>query len=53
MSYMSDEELDYNRIVKGLLNLKGLYLMKEKYKDKPKILKEIQKRIDDYEKEER
>lgn len=50
MSDMLDDELDYNRIVKGLINLKGLYLMKDKYKNNPKILEEIEKQINNYKK---
>ncbi len=40
---MTDEEYDYNRIVKGLYNKESLDRLEEKYKDKPYMLEQIQK----------
>ena len=41
MSDLSQDELDFTRLSKGLVDLKGLYEMEKKYKDKPKILNKI------------
>lgn len=40
---MTDEEYDYNKIVKGLCSIDSLDRLEEKYKDKPYILEQIQK----------
>lgn len=45
MSEMSDEELDYNRIENGLYSIKTLKKLKTKYKDKPYMVKKIEKAL--------
>lgn len=43
MSDLSDIELDYTRMQKGLISIDGLNKLKEKYKNNEKILKRIEK----------
>lgn len=50
---LSDDELDLTRIKKGLYDLKYLKTLKEKYKDKPGMIKEINKAIEKIEKGDR
>lgn len=40
---LTNEEYDYNKIVKGLCSIDSLDRLEEKYKDKPYILEQIKK----------
>lgn len=44
---LTDDELDYTRLAKGLLNMKGLKEMEKKYKDSPKIINRVYKEMTD------
>ena len=43
MSDLTDEELDYNMIIKGLCNMQGLNELEQKYQNKPYMLNKIKK----------
>lgn len=51
MSEMTDEEYDYTRIEKGLCSERTLKILKEKYKDKPYIIKRINAKLEELEDE--
>lgn len=44
---LTDEELDYTRLAKGLLNMEGLKAMEKKYKNSPKIINRVYKEMTD------
>lgn len=44
---LTDEELDYTRLAKGLLDMEGLKTMEKKYKDSPKIINRVYKEMTD------
>lgn len=44
---LTDEELDYTRLAKGLLDMEGLKEMEKKYKDSPKIINRVYKEMTD------
>lgn len=44
---LTDEELDYTRLAKGLLDIEGLKQMEKKYKDSPKIINRVYKEMTD------
>ena len=43
MSDLTDEELDYNLIIKGLCNMQGLEELEKKYQNKPYMIEKIKK----------
>lgn len=42
---LTDEENDYTRVAKGLLNMKTLKEFESKYKDKPKMINMVYKEM--------
>lgn len=40
---LTDEEVDYTKITKGLVNMEGLKKLQKKYKDVPYMQKAIKK----------
>ena len=42
---LTDEELDYTRLAKHLLNMTGLKDLEKRYKDKPKVINEVYKQM--------
>ena len=44
---LTDEELDYTRLAKGLLNMEGLKAMEKKYKSSPKIINRVYREMTD------
>ena len=44
---LTDEELDYTRLAKHLLNMTGLKDLEKRYKDKPKVINEVYKQMID------
>lgn len=44
---LTDDELDYTRLAKGLLNMESLKEMEKKYKENPAIINKIYKEMTD------
>lgn len=44
---LTDEELDYTKLAKHLLNMNGLKELEKKYHDRPKVINEVYKQMID------